>query len=192
MDVGELARQIEYKVAPEPLIAVQGLANTFAVDAGEERLLDPASAKRWLVESGLARPSVVVGDAELESLRACRAVVRELIDANLTGERPPKLEARLRALAAEHPVELRVGADGSLDLEPAASVDEVIAQMLGIVYRAQLESQWERLKICASDECRWAFYDSSRNRGGTWCQMETCGNRMNNRAYRSRSRSGQD
>ena len=70
--------------------------------------------------------------------------------------------------------------------EPGATVDELISQMLGIVYRAQAESKWERLKICASDECRWAFYDRSKNRGGTWCQMETCGNRINNRAYRGR------
>lgn len=53
--------------------------------------------------------------------------------------------------------------------------------MIGLVFAAQLESRWERLKICASDECRWAFYDSSRNRRGTWCQMEACGNRIKNR-----------
>ena len=45
MDVAELARQIDYKVAPEPLIAVQGLANTFAYEPGEERLGDAASAR---------------------------------------------------------------------------------------------------------------------------------------------------
>ncbi|MQA73422.1 MAG: hypothetical protein GEU88_03545 [Solirubrobacterales bacterium] len=59
--------------------------------------------------------------------------------------------------------------------------------MVGIVFCAQLESQWSRLKVCASDECRWAFFDSSRNRGGTWCQMETCGNRIKSRAYRRRT-----
>ena len=31
-------------------------------------------------------------------------------------------------------------------------------------------------------------YDSSRNRGGTWCQMEVCGNRIKNRHYRERHR----
>jgi len=38
----------------------------------------------------------------------------------------------------------------------------------------------------ASDDCRWAFYDSSKNRGGTWCRMEECGNRVKNRRYRDR------
>ena len=58
--------------------------------------------------------------------------------------------------------------------------------MVGIVFEAQLEGNWARLKVCASDECRWSFWDSSRNQGGTWCKMETCGNRIKNRAYRRR------
>ena len=188
MDIRELARQIEYKVAPEPLIAVQGLANTIASEPEEERLLDPGSARRWMIESGLATRSVEVGEPELAGLVEAREVLRDLIEVNLTGKRPRDLDARLGALARSHPVELAPtsGGDLDLDLEPAATVDELISQMLGIVYRAQAESKWERLKICASDECRWAFYDRSKNRGGTWCQMETCGNLINNRAYRSR------
>jgi predicted RNA-binding Zn ribbon-like protein len=94
----------------------------------------------------------------------------------------------LARFTAEYPVALGAGPDGTLGLEldPVDSVDELIAQFVGIVFQAQLTDQWPRLKICASDECRWAFYDSSRNRGGTWCQMEVCGNRIKNRAYRQR------
>ena len=35
---------------------------------------------------------------------------------------------------------------------------------------------WARLKVCARDSCRWAFYDASRNRSGRWCSMAGCGN----------------
>ena len=187
MDVAELARQIEYKVAPTPLIAVQGLANTFAFEPGEERLADPESARRWLIESDLATPEVQVGPRELDQLLECRDIVRDLIDANLEGD-PAAAGDRLGELAAEHPVELVAGERGglALDLAPPSTVDGVISQMVGIVFAAQLESEWPRLKICGSDECRWAFYDSSRNRSGTWCKMETCGNTIKNRAYRRR------
>jgi predicted RNA-binding Zn ribbon-like protein len=187
MDVVELARQIEYKVAPEPLIAVQGLANTFAFEPEEERLFDAASARRWMVESNLAASGVEVGDEELERLVAFREVIRDLIDANMSGAPDRGASAKLARVVADHPVRL-AAADGALSLElaPAATVDELISQLCGIVLQAQLEGQWSRLKICASDECRWAFYDSSRNRGGTWCQMEICGNRIKNRAYRRR------
>ena len=190
MDLAELSRQIEYKVAPAPLIAVQGLANTFAYEPGEERLLDPESTRRWLVESDLASGAITVSEAEQRRLVEFREAVRELIDANLDGD-PDVAAKRLGPLIARHPIELVADGDGrlSVDLEPQATVDDLIAQMLGIVFTAQLADQWPRLKICASDECRWAFYDTSRNRGGTWCQMETCGNRINNRAYRRRKAS---
>ncbi|MFL5871159.1 MAG: CGNR zinc finger domain-containing protein [Solirubrobacterales bacterium] len=188
MDIAELTRQIEEKVAPEPLIAVQGLANTIASSDTVERLADPVSARDWLIESDLAAPSVEVDDRAVARLRELRDVVRALMDANHDGEPDPKASAHLARLAAEHPVALAAGADGRLavDVAPPETVDAVIGQMVGIVFQAQLESQWERMKICAADECRWAFYDRSRNRGGNWCQMDGCGNRAKNRAYRAR------
>lgn len=190
VDVGELKRQIEYKFAPEPLIAVQALANTFAFEPEEERLLNADTAHEWLVSSDLATPDVEVGERDYELLVAFRSAVRELVDANLTGKLDPGAAQAFAAFAESHPPKLAAPAPGSLslDLSPARSVDEFIAQMVGIVYQAQLTGQWERLKVCASDECRWAFYDTSRNRSGTWCQMEICGNKVKNRAYRQRRR----
>ena len=188
MDVAKLTRQIEEKVAPEPLIAVQGLANTIASLDTVERLADPESARGWLLASDLATPSVEVDPDALAQLRELREVVRALMDANHDAETDPQASAHLARLAAEHPVELGAGADGRLavDLTPPDTVDAVIGQMVGIVFQAQLESQWERMKICAADECRWAFYDRSRNRGGNWCSMDGCGNRAKNRSFRAR------
>ena len=187
MNVAELARQIEHKVAPEPLIAVQGLANTFDLDADEEQLLDPDSARRWMIESDLATEDVRVGKDEWRRLLECRDVIRDLIDANLTGDTGAAAKG-LGDLAASHPPRLVADEAGrvGLDLTPCRTVDELIAQMVGIVFESQLVDTWPRLKICASDECRWAFYDSSKNRSGTWCQMAECGNRIKNRAYRER------
>jgi predicted RNA-binding Zn ribbon-like protein len=48
------------------------------------------------------------------------------------------------------------------------------------------DGSWARLKLCAAPDCRWAFYDTSRNAGGRWCRMEACGNRNKTRAYRRR------
>jgi predicted RNA-binding Zn ribbon-like protein len=188
VDVEALSRWIEDKIAPEPLIAVQGLANTYSFEDDEELLLDPETARRWLVEWDLVAPSIEIDDAALERLVDFRAVIRSLIEANHDGEANPQASAQLARLAAEHRVGLAAGADGglALDLEPPNTVDGVIAQMVGIVFQAQLESDWPRLKICAADDCRWAFYDRSRNRAGNWCRMGLCGNRAKNRAYRAR------
>ena len=192
MNVAELHRQIEHKFAPEPLVAIQALANTYSFEDDEERLIDPESAQRWLVDSGLGKSDLGVSEAELDELIEFRSLIRELIEANHDGVAAPARAAELAALVAEHPTPLAAGEQGKLelDLAPAASIDAVISQMLGIVHRSQLEDEWRRLKICASDECRWAFYDTSRNRGGTWCQMEVCGNRIKNRRYRDRQGRG--
>jgi predicted RNA-binding Zn ribbon-like protein len=189
VDVAELERQVEYKFAPGPLIAVQALANTFAFEPGEERLADPQSAREWLLASDLATEEVRVDEVEWRKLLALRSAVRDLIEANLDGD-PRAAAAEVRALAREHPVVLAVGEGGELgtDLAPVASVEAFVSQVLGIVLQAQIAGTWERLKVCASDECRWAFYDASRNRGGTWCNMKTCGNVIKNRAYRERLR----
>ena len=189
MDVAELHRQIEYKFAPEPLLAVQGLANTYSFEDDEERLRDPESTRDWLIETGLAATAIEVGEAEHRQLVRFRALIRSMLAANLDGA-PDSADAKaLNELAARLPAPLEVAADGSieLDLGPAETVDGVIARMLGVALRAQLTDEWRRLKICAADDCRWAFYDTSRNRGGHWCQMEVCGNRAKNRRYRGRS-----
>ena len=63
------------------------------------------------------------------------------------------------------------------------------SQLLAIAFQSQIEGTWPRLKLCRNPDCRWAFYDSSRNRSGSWCRMGQCGNRLKNRAYRERRRS---
>ncbi|HYH51840.1 MAG TPA: CGNR zinc finger domain-containing protein, partial [Acidimicrobiia bacterium] len=43
-------------------------------------------------------------------------------------------------------------------------------------------------KVCRQPDCRWAYYDESRNRSRTWCSMESCGNRAKARSFRQRHR----
>ena len=195
MDVAELSRWIDEKVAPEPLIAVQALADSSAFEANsvvyddeEEKLGDVAAARDWLVGLGLASTGIKITEDDRGKLLELRRCVRALIEANTTGARDEDAGADLAAIAARHPVPVSVSRDGrvALDLDPARSVDDLIAQMIGIVLRAQIDGSWERLKICAADTCRWAFYDASKNRGGHWCSMKLCGNREKNRSYRAR------
>ncbi len=195
MDSAGISDWIEERVAPTPLIAVQALADSAAFEADstvyddeEEKLGDAAAARSWLVGFGLAADAIEVSEADREHLVELRSCIRALIAANTTDTRDNEASEALAAIAARHPVPVSVSAEGKvgLDLEPSTSVDELIAQMIGIVLQAQIDGTWSRLKICAADTCRWAFYDSSKNRGGHWCSMQLCGNREKNRAYRAR------
>jgi len=189
MNVQALQELIEDKFAPGPLLAVQGLVNTYSFEDDEELMSDPEGSELWLRRVGLIGPKVKVSPEDHRELIQLREAVRAMLEANHTGRLEPGAAAKLRRLAADHPAGFTVEDDGgvALDLRPAGSAGELIAQTIGIVADAQSHDRWRRLKICAADDCRWAFYDSSKNRGGTWCRMEVCGNRVKNRRYRSRS-----
>ena len=91
------------------------------------------------------------------------------------------------------PVELGVQfqTDGSAPLTPdAEGFAGALAQVLVPVAEAARDGSWERVKACRADDCKWAFYDRSRNRSGVWCDMAVCGNRAKVRAYRSRGAGG--
>ncbi len=60
------------------------------------------------------------------------------------------------------------------------------ARLLVAAVGAASEGTWRRLKACRNEGCRWAFYDGSKNRSGSWCTMDVCGSRAKMRAYRRR------
>jgi predicted RNA-binding Zn ribbon-like protein len=67
-------------------------------------------------------------------------------------------------------------------------VDNAFGRMLATVFRAMSDGTWSRMKACGNPDCRWAFYDATKNHSGRWCEMASCGNRMKARAFRERGR----
>jgi predicted RNA-binding Zn ribbon-like protein len=77
-------------------------------------------------------------------------------------------------------VELPVGGT------PRLVARDVVGAVFAAASRLAVLGQWERVKICPADDCRWAFYDRSRNHSRTWCSMQVCGNREKARSWRGR------
>ncbi|GAB3424437.1 CGNR zinc finger domain-containing protein [Flindersiella endophytica] len=96
----------------------------------------------------------------------------------------PELDAACRELP------LRVAFDGvAPGLEPAESgVLGGLGRLAAAIITAQSEGGWRRLKLCHAEDCRYSFYDGSKNRSKHWCSMSACGNRQKTRTYRTRSR----
>ncbi len=46
------------------------------------------------------------------------------------------------------------------------------------------------LRVCAADDCRWLFVDTTKNHSRRWCDMKTCGNRAKVRQHHERKRQG--
>jgi predicted RNA-binding Zn ribbon-like protein len=58
-----------------------------------------------------------------------------------------------------------------------------VARLVGELIEA---GRWSRLRLCANDTCRSAFYDTTRSRTQRWHSYEICGNKQNVAAYRAR------
>jgi predicted RNA-binding Zn ribbon-like protein len=190
MNVEELTRQVEAKPAPVPLLAVQAFANTLDVETSTDLLESRELFADWLERSEFAEKGIKVTEAELVGARRLRASVRDLLIANERGEPDRKAGAALAEMAGAHPAPLVADPEGHLapDLSPVAHAEDLIGRLLAIIFHAQSIGTWERLKLCENPECLWSFYDSSRNRSGSWCRTGLCGNRIKNRAYRERQR----
>ena len=175
--------------APGRLELVREFVNTLDVMEATEELADGPGATGWLTGHGVAIGDAAFTAAEVERLVAVREALRELLLANNAGEPPP--DAALTTLnrqSSEAEIGLWFGPDGADLVTRCDGVDCAIAELLAIVHEAMRDGTWQRLKVCPADDCRWAFYDHSRNRSGTWCVMGECGNRAKARRYRERHR----
>jgi predicted RNA-binding Zn ribbon-like protein len=180
----------EGKPAPMPLLLVQAFLNTRHFEGDSDLLSDPETARRWLVETQLLPRTAKVTAAELELARGMRDSIRRLLSVR-RGEAPGAPALRpLRQLADAHSACLTVDNQGRLRLDNPRHSDlgDGMFDLLLIVRDAQEHGSWSRLKVCGNSECRWAFYDRSRNQQGHWCEMAVCGNRLKNRAFRARRR----
>jgi predicted RNA-binding Zn ribbon-like protein len=183
----------ETKPAPGSLRRVQGLINTLDRESGHDVLATVRDAGPWLAAHGLLAPDVPPSDDDLALLVAAREGLRALVIQNTNGAQPdPETTAPLRQIAEDERVRTVVAHDGVVRLVPVGdSVRARLLALLLVVADAQRDGTWAHLKACANDGCRWAFYDRSRNHGGTWCDMATCGNKLKNRDFRARRRTNQ-
>lgn len=164
---------------PRPAALLRDFVNSVDLQDGIERLTDPAAARRWLVAHDLLEPDATLGSGDLRRLLA----VREGLRALWRGDGPAALN---RALAG---VRLRpeFAAGGGLALAAEEGADQVTARLLDAVLAGLAGGYGDRLKVCGRDSCRWAFFDTSRNRAGRWCSMAECGNKVKmRRAYARR------
>jgi predicted RNA-binding Zn ribbon-like protein len=150
-------------VAVDDVDLVIDFLNTVDVEVGTDLLADPVGWAAWLREREL-RPD----DRAFSVRTALRAAVGE------PGPPAPPVTAA---------VHVQLTGD-----TPRLAADDVVGAVLAAAARLAVLGEWDRIKICPADDCRWAFFDRSRNHSRTWCSMRVCGNREKARAWRERTR----
>jgi predicted RNA-binding Zn ribbon-like protein len=172
--------------APEPLRLVQRFINSNDREGGHERFTSSAALAAWLRAAGLHVSRLDKGD--LERTLALREALRALLLANNGYPVDSGALSTLNEESIRTGVVVRFSA-ADLSLEPSGSgLDRALGRLIAIVFEAMVGGTWPRFKACRRDVCRWAFFDHSKNRSGTWCSMDICGNRVKTRAYWRRMR----
>ncbi len=181
--------QHEHEEAPGALELVRRLLNTELIPNDSRQLTDLLGGLRrdpagWRANfGGFSRPRTA---AELRPLIELRNGLRRMVEGAESAE-------WLRNALARQPVAVSVtdGAAGpelALTAEPVGSLP---AAVLAAVLQAIGDGSWSRLKACP--DCRWVFYDHTRNGSKRWCGMtavgpagRSCGSIAKVRAYRRR------
>ncbi|MGH2895361.1 MAG: CGNR zinc finger domain-containing protein [Solirubrobacteraceae bacterium] len=174
---------------PHNLQLVIDFVNTLDVEVGVDRTDTPAHLTEWLDDHGLRAPHAPGLEIhEFEQGIELRESLRTVLMTHSRREDARGQAARhLEAVAERGQLSVCFAENGSIDIAPRAhGYDGVLARLLVPITHAAMDGTWARTKACVADDCQWAFYDSSRNRSGRWCDMAVCGNREKVRTYRSK------
>lgn len=135
--------------------------NTVDVEEGTDALETESGLVAWADHHG-----VQAGD------RAEAVTIRDALRSLVSGGQP----------ALPH-VSLQPACEGEgVCLRSDTAAEAALAAAVVLSIRGRIA----RVKLCASETCRFAYFDSSRNGSRAWCSMEVCGNRAKARSFRAR------
>lgn len=183
---------------PDALANVYDFANTldvrhfthFGVEHPQsDEIAGPKQIADWMQERGLGGGGRIT-PAMFDTALRLREALRAYLQCDPAERRRNKdvLGALGDALAM---FPLRVEARPGRGAVLSATREDALAGLSAIaieVHNATLVEMLDRLKMCASEECRRVFFDRSKPATRRWCMSTLCGNRMKTRAYRERQR----
>ncbi|MDA9446687.1 MULTISPECIES: CGNR zinc finger domain-containing protein [Bradyrhizobium] len=184
---------------PDALANLYDFANTldvrhfthFGVEHPESDALGgPKDLADWMRERGLGAKGSHVTPAMFETALRMREALRAYLQCE-PSERLRNKSVLGTLNDALAPFPLRVEAHAGRGATLSAAREDALAGLSAIaieLHDATLVGTLDRLKMCASEECRRLFFDRSKPSTRRWCMSTLCGNRMKTRAYRERQR----
>lgn len=154
---------------------------------------DHLQEQEWLesfaARGGFGAPGPATDD-DLAKLTALRSAMWRVVGRIVEGAEPDPadvaaIDDALARVALHRRLERSVSAY-RLALRPQVSGWPWIASEVAASFAELLATiDRQRLKVCGNPDCRWVFYDESRNRSRRWC-ADSCGNLLKVRRFRRR------
>jgi len=164
------------------------LVNTFDIPYQTDDLADLEGLQRFL--SAHEMPGKVDED-DLARVKDLRTALRTVFEAGSDREAAEVLNRLLADAHATPRISAHDDSPVHMHFEPddAPVADRLAATTAMALAVVLCDFGRERLGICASDSCRFAFIDVSKNRRKQYCG-DKCSTRENVAAYRARRRAG--
>jgi len=159
-----------------------------------DELESAALLGRWMARRNLNKVGTVPSAAAFEAALALREAIRDYLEREpAERRRDASIRDALDRAMKRFPLRVTTAGKEGLKLAPAGThpvsgLSAVIAEL----YNGSANGTLDRLKMCASNECKRVFFDRSKPGTRRWCQSTLCGNRQKTRAYRERLKREQE
>jgi predicted RNA-binding Zn ribbon-like protein len=153
-----------------------------------DELTGPQELGAWLTQRGILAERAKFSPAMFDEALELRSAVRAYLQCNPDERRKNKDVIRsLDRVLKRFPLVVKTACGHSPTLapirsDPLAGLSAIVAEL----YDGSRNGVLDRLKMCASEECRRVFFDRSKPATRRWCMSTLCGNRAKTKAYRER------
>jgi predicted RNA-binding Zn ribbon-like protein len=170
--------------------------NTLDLDDGQlvEHFSQPSDVAAWFSDHGLIHPESRSRwtSTDLDRVRLVRRALRDVVESVVDHRRPERDSVDLVNTTLESRRPARLELDGSAvrigHRHAEAPVSDALAVIAEAIVNELAAGRPERLRICANDQCRWTFFDSSPTGRRRWCSMASCGNRAKAARHRAKAK----
>lgn len=157
----------------------------------EDRLLNKEWQDFFLEKWGFVKLPLL-DQKTLFTLQEFRSALRSIVDSLASGETADHAQLQQVAKAMNHSAYVRRlakhGHIYQLEWHPLQKDwNWVLAEIANSFFQLFTRNEHDRIKVCQNEDCRWVFYDESKNRNRRWCH-NVCGNLMKVRRFREKQK----
>lgn len=147
------------QITPEMLESIRAFLNTWRIPNETREPVDCLESEEDIYQFMMEQWNEELPFGSLEEVKFFRGTIREIVE-----QQKP-----LKPLFEKYPLQVMTLDEADVITYKAIGEENLYTFLLRIIISAITNKQWGRLKACP--DCKWVFYDQSRNSSKRWCGM---------------------